>query len=127
MEFEKVNMGGFVEKELVECKGIAQIKHSTTGIIYDIDSSELIDWECISHSKYYPDLDRTFECMIEHSDLGLLIWKCGHASSDPDIGEHILVNDFKEFVIIDYDDIDEPDEQCGYFSSNPDIGEDDLF
>jgi hypothetical protein len=103
-------MGGFVETELVECKGIAQIKHSTTGIVYDIDGSELVDWECISYGELDPINGSTYECQIEHPDLGLLIWQCGYASSDPDIGEHILVNDFKEFDIIQYDDRNEPDD-----------------
>ena len=103
-------MGGFVETELVECKGIDQIKHSTTGIVYDIDGSELVDWECISYGELNPIYGSTYECQIEHPDLGLLIWQCGYASSDPDIGEHILVNDFKEFDIIQYDDRNEPDD-----------------
>jgi len=103
-------MGGFVETELVKCKGIAQIKHSTTGIVYDIDGSELVDWECISYGELDPINGSTYECKIEHPDLGLLIWQYGYASSDPDIGEHILVNDFKEFDIIQCDDRNEPDD-----------------
>lgn len=103
-------MGGFVETELVECKGIAQIKHSTTGIVYDIDGSELVDWECISYGELDPINGSTYECKIEHPNLGLLIWQCGYASSDPDIGEHIMVNDFKDFDIIKCDDRNEPDD-----------------
>ena len=67
----------------------------------------MVDWECIHYGKE-PIYNSTYECKIEHPDLGLLIWQCGYASLDPDIGEHILVNDFKEFDIIQYDDRDEP-------------------
>jgi hypothetical protein len=92
-------MGGFVEVEYVECKGIAKIKHSTTDKIYDIDGSELIDWECINYDEINPMYASTYECKLEHPDLGLLIWQCGHAAMDTDVGSHQLISDIKDFDI----------------------------
>ena len=94
-------MGGFVEIELVECKGIAQIKHSTTGVVYDIDPSDMVDWECINYNELDPINGSTYECKIEHPDLGLLIWQCGYAASDSDVGSHQLIIDFEDFDIVD--------------------------
>ena len=100
-KFGEMNMGGFVEIELVECKGIAQIKHSTTGVVYDIDPSDLVDWECINYNEFDPINGSTYECKIEHPDLGLLIWQCGYAASDSDVGSHQLIIDFEDFNITD--------------------------
>jgi len=41
----------------------------------------------------------TYECKLEHPDLGLLIWQCDHAAMDTDVGSHQLISDIKDFDI----------------------------
>ena len=87
------------DNELVEVEGIAQIKHSSTNQIFDIDGSELVDWECINYDEINPIYASTYECKIEHPDLGLLTWQCGYAAADTDVGSHQIIHDFERFNI----------------------------
>jgi len=97
-------MGGYIEEPVAECIGTARIRHETTGVVYDIDGNDL-EWECIYAHEWHP-YQSTYEALYEHDDLGLLTWQCGWAASEPDIGSHELICDFKEYIIHEYDTSD---------------------
>jgi hypothetical protein len=57
----------------VYCRGTAQIRHDTTGVIYEIESDEL-DWDAVGGDERQMGPEIRYEAVVHHPELGKLIW-----------------------------------------------------
>lgn len=82
----------------IYCRGTARIRHSETGVVYEIDGNEL-DWDAIGCDEHPMGSETHFEAMIEHPELGTVTWGLweypegveNHKSTDA--GHHTVVKD----------------------------------
>ncbi|MCA1371522.1 hypothetical protein I6F15_30000 [Bradyrhizobium sp. BRP14] len=57
----------------IYCRGSAQIRHSETGKIYQIDSDEL-DWDAVGGDERQMGSEIHYEAVVDHPELGELRW-----------------------------------------------------
>ncbi|RUV41226.1 hypothetical protein EOD29_24050 [Mesorhizobium sp. M1A.T.Ca.IN.004.03.1.1] len=81
------------------CNGIARIRHSATGEIYEIESDEL-DWDAVGGDERQMGSEIHYEAVIDHPELGELTWGLWeypvgienyHATN---AGPHEIIEDF---------------------------------
>jgi hypothetical protein len=83
----------------VYCTGIAQVRHKTTGAIYEIESDEL-GWEAVGADERQMGPEVRYEAVVEHPELGKLTWSLWEYPegienySQTDVGEHEVIEDF---------------------------------
>lgn len=83
----------------VYCKGVARIRHASTGEIFEIESGEL-DWDAVGGEERQMGAEIHYEAAIDHPELGDLTWGLweypigieNHHITD--VGENGLIEDF---------------------------------
>lgn len=83
----------------VYCRGVASIRHASTGEIFEIESDEL-DWDAVGGDERQMGSEIHYEAAIDHPELGDLIWGLweypvgieNHHITD--VGEHEVIEDF---------------------------------
>jgi hypothetical protein len=114
------------------CNGIAQIRHATTGIVYEIEADEL-EWEQNGGDERGMGPETRYEAIVDHPQLGTLTWALweypvgAENRDDTDVGEHVVVKNFDfglQHVRDDYDEddswlnVDIPDEPLDIFQGS---------
>ena len=83
----------------IYCKGTARIKHSATGVVYDMEADEL-DWDVVGGDERGMGPEIYHEAVVEHPELGLLTWSLSeypvgiHNHNQTNPGKHEIVEDF---------------------------------
>ncbi|RYD69331.1 MAG: hypothetical protein EOP84_28670, partial [Verrucomicrobiaceae bacterium] len=55
-------------------KGTAVIRHALTGVMYEVDASEL-DWDAYDGDERDMGAETFYNATIEHPELGTLSWE----------------------------------------------------
>lgn len=83
----------------VYCRGTAQIKHSATGEIYEIESDELV-WDAVGVDERQMGSEIHYEAAIDHPELGEVTWGLWEYPvgienyHTTDAGRHEVIEDF---------------------------------
>jgi len=83
----------------VYCKGVARIRHASTGQIFEVESYEL-DWDAVGGDERQMGPEIHYEAVVDHPELGDLTWGLweypigieNHHITD--VGKHELIEDF---------------------------------
>lgn len=95
----------------VETNGVARIRHSRTGEVFDIEPDEL-EWEPTGGDERSMGPETIYTASIAHPDLGDLSWELSEYPAGManhvihDIGDHKLLEDFDIALIVDPEDAD---------------------
>ncbi|WJY19855.1 hypothetical protein QQS45_06480 [Alteriqipengyuania flavescens] len=54
-------------------RGVARIRHATTGEVYEIDAAEL-EWEAVGSEERQMGPENSYAAVIDHPELGQLSW-----------------------------------------------------
>lgn len=84
----------------VYCRGVARIRHASTGEIFEIECDEL-DWDAVGGDERQMGSEIHYEAAIDHPELGDLTWGLweypvgieNHHITD--VGRHELIEDFE--------------------------------
>ena len=99
----------------IYCSGKARIRHSESGEVFEIDSSEL-DWYSADGDDRAMGLEIHYEAVFEHPELGPLIWGLWEYPigmenyQNTDVGSHEVIEDFTYGL----EHEEEPDEWLDY-------------
>lgn len=80
-------------------KGTAEIRHRTTGVVYEIESDEL-EWEQNGGEERGMGSELRYEAIVEHPHLGTLTWALWEYplgienNDDTDVGRHEVIKNF---------------------------------
>jgi hypothetical protein len=83
----------------VFCRGVAQVRHATTGTVYTISSDEL-DWNASGEPGGDMGDQLLYRADVEHDHLGTLTWELWEYpvgfqnSRDQNVGPHALLRNF---------------------------------
>ena len=106
----------------VYCRGVAQIRHASTGEVYEIESDEL-DWDAVGGDERPMGSEIHYEAVVIHQELGSLTWGLweyplgAENHNITDVGKHEVIEDFD--YGLEHEE-PEPDDWLDYeSSSNP--------
>lgn len=98
----------------IEISGTAQVRHSRSGLVYEIESDEL-EWDVEGGDEGQMGGRNRWYAEVQHNELGTLVWSLweypvgAEEYQDQDLNGHVLVKDFDIYLAHDPDGPDEAD------------------
>ena len=83
----------------VYCRGVARIRHASSGKIFEIEADEL-DWDAVGSDERQMGSEIHYEAVVDHPELGELTWGLWEYPvgienyHNTDVGKHEVVEDF---------------------------------
>ncbi|WP_428382508.1 hypothetical protein [Nevskia ramosa] len=80
-------------------KGVAEVRHKSTGEVFKIESDEL-DWDAVGGDERSMGPETHYQAEVEHPELGTLTWSLWEYpvgvenQSQTDAGSHEVIQDF---------------------------------
>jgi hypothetical protein len=114
----------------IEISGTAQVRHSRSGLIYEIESDEL-EWHVEGNDEGQMGGRNRWYAEVQHYELGTLVWTLweypegAEEYQNQDLNGHVLVKDFDIYLAHDPEEFDGANDVDGptrYRSETDDVG-----
>jgi len=110
-----------VSYSAIYAEGVARIRHSATGEVYEISAGDL-DWNQVAADDRQMGLEVQHEALIEHPELGLLAWRLWEYPLGVENDREVDLNGHQAVDHLDFGMRWEPDEEDQQ-QDEPDLAE----